>query len=64
MIDNCKDIYLYINNSTGQLECLPGEVLPPPGYSQILDTVPVSPKKNYKPLLLLAIGALLLMSKK
>lgn len=42
-IDNCNPLNVYLNLNTGKIECLPGVIIPPPGYSQIGPETTVTP---------------------
>lgn len=65
-LDNCNPLNLFLNMQTGQLECLPGVLIPPPGYSQLAPEVTVTPESNKPKLLwlLLTGAAVLLIAKK
>lgn len=43
-IDNCDPLSVFLNLETGQIECLPGVLIPPPGYSQLGPEVTVTPE--------------------
>ena len=43
-LENCDPKYIYLNLTTGDLECFPGELIPRDGYSQLGPEVTVKPK--------------------
>ena len=64
-VKDCNELNIYLNTQTGNLECLPGRLVPPPGYTTLLPEVPVSPKKSKLPIKLLLAGlALYLVTRK
>ncbi|MAB65354.1 MAG: hypothetical protein CL662_00795 [Bacteroidetes bacterium] len=64
-VQDCDELNIYLNNQTGNLECLPGVLVPPAGYTTLLPEVPVTPKKFKFPFKLLLAGlALYLVTRK
>lgn len=64
-VKDCDELNIYLNTQTGNLECLPGRLVPPPGYTTLLPEVPVTPKKfKFSIKLLLAGLALYLITRK
>ena len=63
MIDNCDDKNIFLNLTTGELECLPGVLIPPTGYSQLVPTTDVRPKKRYWKFILIALAGYYLLKK-
>ncbi len=61
-IQDCNELNIFLNLSTNQLECLPGVLVAPPGYSQLLPATDVKPKFKYKWLLIL-LGVYVLAKK-
>lgn len=56
-IDNCDPKNIFLNMNTGKLECLPGVLIPPTGYSQLLPEVDVKPKNWWVKYALMAAAA-------
>jgi len=46
-IENCDPKSVFLNLTTGGIECLPGVLIPPAGYSQLAPEVTVKPKPQY-----------------
>tara|TARA_R100001591_G_scaffold118462_1_gene141441 strand:- start:7304 stop:7612 length:309 start_codon:yes stop_codon:yes gene_type:complete len=64
-VKDCDELNIYLNTQTGNLECLPGRLVPPPGYTTLLPEVPVTPKKfKFSIKLLLAGLALYFITRK
>ena len=64
-IKDCDELNIYLNTQTGNLECLPGVLVPPSGYTTLIDEVTVIPKKIKFPFKLLLAGlALYLVTRK
>lgn len=64
-VQDCDELNIYLNNQTGNLECLPGVLVPPAGYTTLIDEVTVTPKKTKFPFKLLLAGlALYLVTRK
>jgi hypothetical protein len=62
-IENCDPLNLFVNNATGQLECLPGTIVAPDGYSQLIPEVTVRPKNWWVKYALIGIAAYYLVKK-
>lgn len=62
-IQNCDPLNIFMNVNTGQLECLPGVLIPPPGYTQLIPAVDVSPKNNNWKYVMAVIIALMILKK-
>jgi len=62
-IDNCNPLNIYLNLDTNKIECLPGVLIPPAGYSQILPEATVRPKNWWVKYALIAAAALILLKK-
>jgi len=62
-IETCDPKNVFLNMATGQLECLPGVLIPPAGYSQLAPEVTVRPK-NWWVKYVLAAAALYYATKK
>lgn len=59
----CDPLNVYINNSTLKPECIPGTLIPPQGYSQVIPEVLVKPKPNWIKYALLGVAAYVLLKK-
>jgi hypothetical protein len=62
-LDNCDEKNIFLNLTTGDLECLPGVLIPPTGYSQLVPTTDVRPKPKYWKWALLAVGLYAVLKK-
>ena len=62
-IENCDPLNRYLNLTTFKEECLPGVIIPPPGYTQLLPEVPVKPKINWINYALIGIAAYYILKK-
>lgn len=62
-IETCDPKNLFLNMETGQLECLPGVLIPPQGYSQLLPETKVRPKNWWLKYVLLGIAAYYVMKR-
>jgi len=62
-LKNCDPLNRYLNLTTGKEECLPGVIISPPGYTQLLPEVPVKPKSNWINYALIGIAAYYIFKK-
>ena len=62
-LENCDPKSVFLNLTTGQLECIPGTIIPPQGYSQILPEATVKPKNWWVKYALLGVAAYYLLKK-
>jgi hypothetical protein len=62
-IENCDPKNIYLNMTTGELECLPGVNVAPQGYSQILPEVTVRQKNWWVKYVVIAIATYYLVKK-